>query len=299
MKLSNLRSRRQLLLGNNLGGQRVLPCDFSLLFYTLSNDAIPAPRLVVSPFKYLFSQPLGVELHGPAWDTSLDPSALVAIDKPHVITTRTVLCEFLGGCIIPRLEWGSPHSGGLSFGGSSGMGDHPRLQRPTWRWDSVCVFVCVWVLCQLNSGSVFAREFWSSAFAVTLISGWEGGSCLRREASVSGRRAWGSLIALPWEMSQEVRRDPRDTWQISIWVLVRIRWFSWIGEKTCPTGHLYFQSGFCLCVLGLCFVLPLNWTHNLSVEILVGKEEWCGIRSPSFVFGELTEAPIWISSVLW
>jgi len=39
---------------------------------------------------------------------------------------------------------------------------------------------------------------------------------------VSGRRARGSPIELLWEMSQDVR-EPRDAWEIPVWVPVRIQ----------------------------------------------------------------------------
>ena len=40
----------------------------------------------------------------PAWVMSLGPSALVPVNKPHVIAARTVSRELLGGRVIPRLE---------------------------------------------------------------------------------------------------------------------------------------------------------------------------------------------------
>jgi len=134
---------------------------------------------------------------------------------------------------------------------------------------SLCfVLAKLWV-CICYSGSVFALEFWSSGFAVAPNLGWEGGSCLRRDKSVSGRCARSSPIALPWETSHEVRRDPSDAWEIPVWVLVRIWWFSWIGEKSRPPGPSVFPEWF-LCILGLCFVL--------LVTLIMGRF-WLGRRS--------------------
>lgn len=66
------------------------------------------------------------------------------------------------------------------------------------------VSLCLCVLCRLNSGSVFATLslylFESSGVLVlqSLPSQAEkGGLCLRRDESVSSRRARGSLIVLP------------------------------------------------------------------------------------------------------
>ena len=51
----------------------------------------------------------------PAWVMSLGPSALVPVNKPHVIAARTGSRELLGKArVILRLEWESPYTGGLS-----------------------------------------------------------------------------------------------------------------------------------------------------------------------------------------
>jgi len=124
--------------------------------------------------------------------------------------------------------------------------------------------ICVFVLCLHVS---VTAEFWVCSYSRVLVfvvaPSWVE-HLGRRWGSVSiGRPARGSPTVLPWEKSQEVRRDPRDSWEIPNWVPVRIRWLSWIGEKTSPPRHLYFQSDFCLCVLGFYFMLLVTLTMGL------------------------------------
>lgn len=123
---------------------------------------------------------------------------------------------------------------------------------------SVCLCLCVFVTAEFRfcTGSVFLD------LGFQLLTSWE------ETEGVISRRA-RSPIAAPGEILGNEKR-PRDTWEIPIWVLVRIRKFSWIGGTVCPLCCLYFWNGFvclggdehlfvCVSSVGLLFYLTCDF----------------------------------------